>query len=97
MVKRLAEDHTMARRLAEGIDKIDGWETQLERVRTNILFFDLVDKRLTSSQLLERAATKGVLSLYVGDRRFRMVTHYGLTIEDIDKAVKSLQEVMATA
>ncbi|MBE9533380.1 MAG: low-specificity L-threonine aldolase [Proteobacteria bacterium] len=97
MVKRLAEDHTTARRLAEGIDKIDGLETQLERVRTNILFFDLVDKRLTTSQLLERAATKGVLFLYVGNRRFRMVTHYGLTMEDIDWALKALQEVMATA
>jgi threonine aldolase len=97
MVERLAEDHTTARRLAEGIDKIDGLETRLERIRTNILFFDLVDERLTSTQLLEQTATKGVLFLYVGNRRFRMVTHYGLTIEDIDNAVKSLQEVMATA
>jgi threonine aldolase len=94
MVERLAEDHAMARRLAQGIDSIEGIETQLQRIRTNILFFDLVDKRLSSAQLLERAAEKGVLFLKMGNRRFRMVTHYGLTMEDIDRAVAALQEVM---
>jgi threonine aldolase len=95
MVERLAEDHAMAQRLAKGINEIQGLEIHLERVRTNILFFDLVDKRLTATDLLERAAAKGVLFLPVADRVFRMVTHFGLTMEDIDWALENLRQVMA--
>jgi threonine aldolase len=93
-VDRLAEDHAMARRLAEGIHEIEGLEIQLERVRTNILFFELVDSRLTGTDLLALAAAKGLHFLPVAGRAFRMVTHYGLTMEDIERAVETLQQVM---
>ncbi|MGD9033435.1 MAG: low-specificity L-threonine aldolase [Desulfobacteraceae bacterium] len=96
MLERLAEDHAMARRLAEGIDGIKGLETQVERVRTNIVFFHVVDERLTVAQFVERAAAKGVRFLPVQGRQLRMVTHYGLNMEDIDWAVQVLKEMMET-
>jgi threonine aldolase len=95
MVDRLAEDHAMARRLAEGIHEIEGLEIQIERVRTNILFFELVDSRLTGTDLLALAAARGLHFLPVAGRAFRMVTHYGLTMEDIERAVETLQQVLA--
>lgn len=94
MVERLAEDHAMARRLAEGIAHIEGLETHVERVRTNIVFFDVVDERLTAAQLVKRAAAKGVRFLPLNGRRLRMVTHYGLTMEDIEWTVLVLREVL---
>jgi threonine aldolase len=96
MLERLAEDHAMARRLAEGIDGIKGLDTQVERVRTNIVFFHVVDERLTVAQFVERAAAKGVRFLPVQGRQLRMVTHYGLNMEDIDWAVQVLKEMMET-
>ena len=95
MVDRLAEDHAMARRLAQGIDKIEGLKTQVERVRTNIVFFELVDDRITSGQLVERVAAKGVRFSVGYGGLMRMVTHYGLTMEDIDRAIEVFREVMA--
>ena len=97
MVERLADDHDMARRLAEGIDGIEGLEIQVERVRTNIVFFEIVAEHLTAAQLVERAAGKGVRFLIEQGRRMRMVTHHGLTMEDIDWAVQVLQELMSTS
>lgn len=97
MVDRLVEDHAMARRLAEGIDGIDGLKTRVELIRTNIVFCDLVEERLTPAQLVERAAAKGIRFLHSGGRRMRMVTHYGLTMEDIDRAIQVIQEVMKKA
>jgi threonine aldolase len=97
MVERLAEDHAMARRLAEGIDGIEGLEIQVERVRTNIVLLRVVSERLTAHQLVERAAAEGVRFLPVKGQFLRMVTHYGLTMEDIDRALRALQEVMDTA
>jgi threonine aldolase len=96
MLERLAEDHAMARRLAEGIDGIKGLETQVERVRTNMVFFHVVDERLTIAQFVERAAAKGVRFLPVQGRQLRMVTHYGLNMEDIDWTVQVLKEMMET-
>ena len=94
MVGRLAEDHLMARRLAEGIESIHGLDVPLERIRTNMVFFELAEGSLTVDRLVELAAARGLLFLPVGGRRFRMVAHYGLTIEHMDRAVHILQEVM---
>jgi threonine aldolase len=93
-VVRLADDHLMARRLAEGIQKIEGLETRLDLIRTNLVFFDLLDGKMTENRLVESAASRGVHFLPVGNRRFRLVTHFGLTVEDMDLAVKVLEEVM---
>jgi threonine aldolase len=94
MVDRLKDDHDMARKLAEGIDLIPGLEIQRERIRTNIVFFKLKDNRLTPTQLVERAGAKGVHFLLVKGDHFRMVTHYGLVIEDMECALQVLGEVL---
>jgi threonine aldolase len=94
MVERLTEDHAMARRLAEGIQDIEGLEIPLERIRTNILFFDVAGDRLTAADLVGRMAERGVSFLATGPRRMRMVTHYGLDMEDIEWTLESLREVM---
>jgi threonine aldolase len=94
MVGRLAEDHAMARRLAEGISTVEGLEIPVERVKTNILFCDVVAEGITAADVAERSAAHGVLLLPTGDRRLRMVTHYGLTMADIDRALETLQAIM---
>ena len=95
MVERLADDHAMARRLAEGISTIQGLEIPLERVKTNILFCDVIDAGVSAAHIAEQAAASDVRILPIGPRRLRMVTHYGLTMTDIDRAVEILQTVMA--
>lgn len=94
MVDRLGEDHAMAKRLAMGVDKIEGLQTQVELVRTNIVFLKLVDNRITPDQLVEQMAQKGVRLLVGYGGLIRMVTHYGLTMEDIDLAVDVFRDVM---
>ncbi len=95
MVERLADDHVMARRLAEGIKAIEGLQIPVERVRTNILFCDIVVEDVTAADIAQRAAARGVRFLPTGPRRLRMVTHYGLTMADIDRALEVLQTIMA--
>jgi threonine aldolase len=95
MVERLADDHAMARRLAEGIGSIEGLELPLERVKTNILFCDVVSGSLTAADIAEKAAASDVLVLPTAPRRLRMVTHYGLTMADIDRALEILQTIVA--
>jgi threonine aldolase len=94
MVDRLTEDHMNARRLAEGIAQIPGLAIDLARIKTNIIFFDLVNNRLTADEFIKQLGQKGIRLLPTGPSRFRMVTHYGINSEDVDAALVALGEVM---
>ena len=50
MIDRLAEDHANARRLAEGLADTPGFEIDLDRVQTNLVYFDLDRQAKTSPQ-----------------------------------------------
>lgn len=94
MVGRLAEDHANARRLADGIAGIDGLRIDLDRVQTNIAFFDLVDNEITEADLIAGLKEHGILLHHAGPHRFRMVVHHGIGESEIDKAIDALKSVM---
>ncbi|MBN2541366.1 low-specificity L-threonine aldolase [bacterium] len=94
MPQRLHEDHFNARKLAEGIAGIPGLATELDRIKTNIIYFDITTDKLTPDELVNRLGDRGVKLLSTGPKRFRAVTHYGITEEDIDIALVALREVM---
>jgi threonine aldolase len=94
MVDRLAEDHSHARRLAEGMVQIPGLSIDVERVKTNIIYFDLHPDPGRAGDFAARLAMKGIKALRTGPYRFRMVTHHGILAEDIDHTLKVLREVM---
>ena len=94
MVNRLAEDHTNARHLAEGIAEIPGLSIDVARIKTNILFFDFTTDRLTPEELMAGLEERGIKCSHPGPSRFRMVTHYGIDSDDIHKTLECLREVM---
>ena len=93
-VERLAEDHARARRLAEGIVGIPGLATEPERVRSNIVYFDLVDERLAPTDLERFCGERGMRFFVEYGRRLRLVTHMGECDADIDAGLGILREVM---
>jgi len=95
MVDRLAEDHENARRLAEGIAHIPGLSIELNRIQTNIVYFDMADKQFDTGTLVTQLAGQGVKMLQVGPGRLRAVTHYGISTDDIDFALAAISEAMA--
>ncbi len=94
MIERLAEDHRNARLLAEGIAQIPGLSIELDRISTNILYFDLVSEQLKVEDLIAQLGERGIKLLSTGPSRFRIVTHYGINTEDIKAALAALKEVM---
>ncbi|MHC4395005.1 MAG: low-specificity L-threonine aldolase [Planctomycetota bacterium] len=97
MIERLAEDHINAKNLAEGISQIDGLSIEPEKVKTNIIYFDLIDSSMTDEQFLSALGKKGIKLLSLGPAHFRMVTHYGISSADIDRTLTALAEVMKKA
>ncbi len=93
MTARLPEDHATARRLAEGLAETRGISIDIERVKTNIVFFDSAIDDLPADRLSEALAAEGVHVLPIGKRRLRAVTHYHVTDEDIDYTLKVFDKV----
>jgi threonine aldolase len=87
-VERLAEDHALARRLADGLAGIDG--LQVEAPQTNILFVDLTGAARDRSQaLLDHLAAEGILA--TGLYRLRFVTHLDVDAAGVDRAVAAIR------
>jgi threonine aldolase len=95
MVERLAEDHTNARRLAEGLSTLARLAVIPTAIRTNMVYVDIEDKDMTSDLLVERLSAKGVLVLPTSPRRVRAVTHYQVASEDVEEALDAFQQVMS--
>lgn len=93
MVDRLAEDHENARRLAQGLAQIPGIAVDVEKVRTNIVYFDVVNGR-DALELVECARKQGVLFLALSPQRIRVVTHYGIEASDVDFALDVITACM---
>lgn len=87
-VDRLAEDHALARRLAEGLAGIEG--VRVEPPDTNILFVDLVGPaRERSGELVPYLAQQGVLA--TGLYRLRFVTHLDVDAAGVDRAIAAIR------
>ena len=97
MVDRLAEDHANAKRLAEGLANIPGILIEPETVETDILFFSVRGEDGQPGDvtpLVSAAAEGGVLLSGGDDGRIRAVTHYGISAEDIDRALTVVARAM---
>ena len=90
---RMGEDHARARRLAEGLAEIPGIE--VSPVATNILYFGLTEAvSKTPEQVVEELAGRGVRVLGRVNGRFRAVTHYWISDEDIERTIEATRAVL---
>ncbi|HET8748451.1 MAG TPA: low-specificity L-threonine aldolase [Ramlibacter sp.] len=87
-VERLAQDHALARRLAEGLEGVEGLSFQVPE--TNIVFVDLLGPaRERSAELLQHLKAQGVLA--TGLYRLRFVTHLGVDEAGVDRAAAAIR------
>ena len=91
--KGLARDHELARHLAEALAAVPGVEVHPAKVRTNIVMFD-VDDRRTGEAVCQLLRGHGVLASAYGPQLVRMVTHYDVDAEGIDRAIAAVSAVM---
>jgi len=93
MTQRLDEDHTNARLFAEGLAAIPSIEIDLERVRTNMVFFSLRDQAgMSAQELAERLKAHNIWIMARDDRSFRAVTHYWIRQEHIAQVLDAIRK-----
>lgn len=89
MIDRLAEDHDNAKKLAEGLAEIDGISVDPDNIHSNIVYFNIPSG--SGQSIASNLKKRGIL-VNAGDPVMRMVTHYGISSEDIDYTLVALQE-----
>jgi threonine aldolase len=93
-VKRLADDHANARRLAEGLAALAGVSLDPTTVETNIVFFELTGD-LTAAVAVERLLAHGVRMGALGPRTVRAVTHLDVDAAGIERALAAARAVFS--
>jgi threonine aldolase len=91
-VKRLADDHANARRLAEGLSMLPGVSLDPATVETNIVFFDVTGE-LTAAEAVERLLVHGIRMGALGPRTIRAVTHLDVDAAGIERALAAARAV----
>jgi threonine aldolase len=83
-IERLADDHALAQRLANGLAGIEG--LQVDAPHTNIVFVDVSGPaREKSGALMAHLADHGILA--TGLYRLRFVTHLNVDASGVDRAI----------
>jgi len=85
-IDRLADDHALARRLADGLAGLPG--LTVEPPQTNIVFANLQGPR--AAGLIEHLKSRGVLA--TGLYRLRFVTHLDVDAAGVDRAIAAVRE-----
>ncbi len=93
-IDRLVEDHRNARRLADGIRRIDGLRLESETIDTNIVVFHVPPECSSAADLVRRLRAQGVHVLASGPTKIRAVTHLDVTAANVDRAVEILAGCM---
>lgn len=97
MIDRLAEDHRRARMLAEGLANISGLRLDHPVPATNMVFVRLADSvPHSAAQVAECLRRDGVKVGVVGERRFRLVTHYWIDDQKVEKAIEAFRRAIYT-
>jgi threonine aldolase len=103
MIERLAEDHTNARRLAEGLAALDGVESpgglaqptpgalDPARAVTNFVIFRV---RRDRAEFLDALRGRGILMVEYSHDTIRAVTHYGVEAIEIERVLAACAAVL---
>src|SRR2546426_678947 len=89
-VKRLADDHANARRLAEGLARLPGVTLDPASVETNIVFFETT---ANAAEAVEHMLAHGVRMGALGPHTIRAVTHLDVDAAGIERALAVAREV----
>ena len=108
-IRRLADDHVNARRLAEAMTEMPGVlspghiaqpvgeRLDPARVVTNFVIFKVEGGVKRRARFLEQLERRGVLMVAYPHGQIRAVTHYGVDEADIQRTIKASADALAAS
>jgi len=95
MVNRLADDHVRARQLADGLRTVKRLIVDEGSPYSNMVYLNLADDvNIDSKQICEKVAPMGLLLDAENSRRFRLVTHYWIDDQAVERTLSAFREVL---
>ena len=91
LVDRLQEDHENAKLLARGIAYLDGIEVDETRVKTNIIFFNLIG--MEGETFIDQLEKKQIKLLMTGVGIFRAVLHREVSKEQVETVIETIGSI----
>jgi threonine aldolase len=96
MVDRLSEDHQKAKELSKGLAEIPGIALDKSSPNTNMVYISIDQRHKLNAKLTAEALRKkGVLVGITGPQQFRLVCHYWIRKEHLDRVVKAFRIVLS--
>ena len=97
LIARLAQDHTHARQLAQGVSAIAGLRphAQPNAIPSNMVFIHIDPALATAAQFAAALEQRGVRTLPLDPTRLRAVTHLDVTPAHIEHAIEQFGQVAA--
>ena len=92
---QISKDHKNAKILADGIDSIKGLNIDSSKVKSNIIYCRLEKNIMNDDDFLKKCEEHGVLFFKYISGDFRLVTHYGVTKEDIAYTLNTFEKVLS--
>jgi threonine aldolase len=92
-IGRLHEDHENAKLFAERIAKFNAFSPKFDTVDTNIVFFEVAPEVGTAQSVCRDAAELRVLMHPTSLTTVRVVTHLGITKDDVSVALERLASI----
>ena len=80
----MSDDHARARKLAQKIGNMDGFDVDISTVETNMVY---ITTHHLASEVIESLSIKGIDALDLGPNMLRLVTHLHITDEDIERTI----------
>lgn len=94
MRERLHEDHTNACRLATALAAIDERLVNVKQVKTNVVQIDFEQTGKDAAFVTAALLQQQIKVKPIGPFACRMITHWGITADDVDYAVQAIQKII---
>jgi len=94
-IERLKEDHQKARVFAEQVASLPGFAIDMETVQTNIVIIDVAKTGKTPGEIIAMLRALRVLLSEMSHTTIRAVTHLGVSMEEVERAVEVMKSSFA--
>jgi len=87
-INQLSVDHENAKYLADEINKISYFDIEIDRIKTNILYFSINHDSIRGSDFVQLMHDKGIKFFEVSKNKFRLVTHSGINHDNVKYVIE---------
>lgn len=95
MVNRLYDDHARAKNLADGLRQVKGLVVDEGSPYSNMVYLNLADDvTINAQQICEKMEARGLLLDAENLRRFRLVVHYWIDDDAVEKTISAFHEIL---